>query len=236
MPGFSTRTFFAFADPILRIPTLLYLAGVPADLTPAIRWKDSRASAAGTTAKTGRGWRWRSSGSLVFTLPACVEPRTLIDLMPEGHTIHRHARMHTAELGGQRLAVSSPQGWASEAAQAVDGKVLEHVDAYGKHLLYRFEDDLSVHVHLGLFGGFRRYKLPGPARARDHPAALPGRRARHGPGRRRDLAADRPGRGGRADGAAGPRPAAPPRPRRPHARRAGPAQGPDRRARCWTRA
>jgi len=82
--------------------------------------------------------------------------------MPEGHTIHRHARMHTAELGGQRLAVSSPQGWASEAAEAVDGKVLTHVDAYGKHLLYRFEDDLSVHVHLGLFGKFRRYKLPGP--------------------------------------------------------------------------
>ncbi|HYI35493.1 MAG TPA: DNA-formamidopyrimidine glycosylase family protein [Thermoleophilaceae bacterium] len=82
--------------------------------------------------------------------------------MPEGHTIHRHARMHAAELGGQRLAVSSPQGWASDAAQAVDGKVLTNVDAYGKHLLYRFEDDLSVHVHLGLFGGFRRYKLPGP--------------------------------------------------------------------------
>ena len=82
--------------------------------------------------------------------------------MPEGHTIHRHARTHTTELGGQRLAVSSPQGWASEAAEAVDGKVLDHVDAYGKHLLYRFEDDLTVHVHLGLFGGFRRYKLPGP--------------------------------------------------------------------------
>ncbi len=82
--------------------------------------------------------------------------------MPEGHTIHRHARIHTDELGGQRLAVSSPQGWASDAADAVDGKVLTKVDAYGKHLLYRFEDDLSVHVHLGLFGKFRRYKLPGP--------------------------------------------------------------------------
>ena len=82
--------------------------------------------------------------------------------MPEGHTIHRHARIHTEELGGQRLAVSSPQGWASEAAEAVDGKVLARVDAHGKHLLYRFEDDLSVHVHLGLFGKFRRYELPGP--------------------------------------------------------------------------
>ncbi len=82
--------------------------------------------------------------------------------MPEGHTIHRHARIHTEELGGQRLAVTSPQGWASEAAEAVDGRVLERVEAYGKHLLYRFEDDLTVHVHLGLFGKFRRYKLPGP--------------------------------------------------------------------------
>ena len=86
--------------------------------------------------------------------------------LAKGHTIHRHARIHTEELGGQRLAVSSPQGWASEAAEAVDGKVLERVDAHGKHLLYRFEDDLTVHVHLGLFGKFRRYKLPGPP-ARD---------------------------------------------------------------------
>ena len=82
--------------------------------------------------------------------------------MPEGHTIHRHARIHTGDLAGQRLTVSSPQGWASTAAEAANGKVLTGVDAFGKHLIYRFEDDLSVHVHLGLFGRFRRYKLPGP--------------------------------------------------------------------------
>ena len=41
--------FFAFADPILRMPTLLYFAGVPADLTPAMRWKVSRAEAAGAS-------------------------------------------------------------------------------------------------------------------------------------------------------------------------------------------
>ena len=135
--------------------------------------------------------------------------------MPEGHTIHRHARMHTEELGGQRLAVSSPQGWASDAAEAVDGKVLERVDAYGKHLLYRFEDDLSVHVHLGLFGKFRRYKLPGP------PARDTTRLRFIGEERGMDLAGAvisqliAPARGGRADGAAGPRPAAPARARRP---------------------
>ena len=82
--------------------------------------------------------------------------------MPEGHTIHRHARLHTADLAGQALAVSSPQGWATNAAAEVDGRVLERVDAYGKHLFYRFEGERSLHVHLGLFGRFRRWKVPGP--------------------------------------------------------------------------
>jgi hypothetical protein len=40
--------------------------------------------------------------------------------MPEGHTIHRHARIQAGDLAGHALAVSSPQGWAVEAADAVD--------------------------------------------------------------------------------------------------------------------
>ncbi len=35
--------FFARDEPILRIPTLLYFAGVPLDLTPAMRWNEVRA-------------------------------------------------------------------------------------------------------------------------------------------------------------------------------------------------
>lgn len=82
--------------------------------------------------------------------------------MPEGHTIHRAARIQMRDMGGRALAVSSPQGWASDAAAEVDGRVLERIDAYGKHLLYRFDGSLPLHVHLGLFGRFRRWKEPAP--------------------------------------------------------------------------
>jgi len=82
--------------------------------------------------------------------------------MPEGHTNHRHARLQTADLGGRELRVSSPQGWASEAATALDGRRLQRIDAYGKHMLYRFEDAPPLHVHLGLFGRFRTWTAPSP--------------------------------------------------------------------------
>ena len=82
--------------------------------------------------------------------------------MPEGHTIHRHARLQTQALGDTSLRMSSPQGRASEAAEALDGRRIERIDAYGKHLLYRFEDELSLHVHLGLFGRFRTWRAPAP--------------------------------------------------------------------------
>ena len=78
--------------------------------------------------------------------------------MPEGHTLHRHARIQTKELGGKTLRVSSPQGWAAEAAAALDGRALQKIDAHGKHLLYRFGDAQALHVHLGLFGRFRSWK------------------------------------------------------------------------------
>ena len=122
--------------------------------------------------------------------------------------------------------MTSPQGWASDAAEAVDGKVLERVDAHGKHLLYRFEDDLTVHVHLGLFGKFRRYKLPGPPARDTTRLRFIGEERGMDLAGADDLAADRPGRGGRADGAAGARSAPPARARRPLAHRPGPAQVP----------
>lgn len=72
--------------------------------------------------------------------------------MPEGHLIHRIAADNTALLGGAPAGVSSPQGRFADGAAAVDGRVLQRVDAYGKHLLYRFDGDASVHVHLGMAG------------------------------------------------------------------------------------
>ncbi len=77
--------------------------------------------------------------------------------MPEGHTIHRLARRHTRLLRGLAVAAASPQGRAAAAAAAIDGRVLDGVDAHGKHLLYRFGEE-TLHVHLGLYGRFREVR------------------------------------------------------------------------------
>jgi endonuclease VIII len=74
--------------------------------------------------------------------------------VPEGHTAHRIAREHTRRFGGSNLAVSSPQGRFTDAALRLDGARLDRVEAYGKHLFYRFSGDRIVHVHLGIFGKF----------------------------------------------------------------------------------
>lgn len=88
--------------------------------------------------------------------------------MPEGHTIHRLALDHRRDLRGQRLAASSPQGRFAEGAAAIDGRVLERVEPYGKHLFYWFgapapapgAAGVGVHVHLGLYGKFSRSAAP----------------------------------------------------------------------------
>lgn len=82
--------------------------------------------------------------------------------MPEGHTIHRAARDQRPMLGGKCIEVMSPQGRFWEGAALLDGRTCTAIDAYGKHLLYRFADDLALHIHLGLFGKFRTAKLPAP--------------------------------------------------------------------------
>ena len=75
--------------------------------------------------------------------------------MPEGHTIHRIARDHTPLLVGRTVRVSSPQGRFEADAARVDGATLLSLDAYGKHLFYRWSTGEVGHVHLGLFGKFR---------------------------------------------------------------------------------
>ena len=77
--------------------------------------------------------------------------------MPEGHSIHRYARQHRTLLGGRAVSASSPQGRFGQGAAALDGAVLDDVDPYGKHLFYRWDNGLTLHVHLGLYGGFRDY-------------------------------------------------------------------------------
>ncbi|WP_329068237.1 Fpg/Nei family DNA glycosylase [Streptomyces sp. NBC_01429] len=84
--------------------------------------------------------------------------------MPEGHTIHRLAEDHLARFGGRPVRVSSPQGKFSDSAALLDGRVLDAVDAHGKHLFLGFQDTGWVHIHLGLFGkvGFGGAIAPPP--------------------------------------------------------------------------
>ncbi|MFI5754692.1 Fpg/Nei family DNA glycosylase [Streptomyces sp. NPDC051569] len=60
--------------------------------------------------------------------------------MPEGHTIHRLAADHLDRFGGRPVRVSSPQGKFSDSAALLDGRVLDGVDAHGKHLFLGFGD------------------------------------------------------------------------------------------------
>ncbi|MEN8707781.1 MAG: DNA-formamidopyrimidine glycosylase family protein [Nocardioides marinisabuli] len=72
--------------------------------------------------------------------------------MPEGHTLHRLAGHLGAAFAGRRVGVSSPQGRFAAAAEELDGQVLEHAEAWGKHLFLAFPGARWVHVHLGLYG------------------------------------------------------------------------------------
>ena len=82
--------------------------------------------------------------------------------MPEGHTIHRLATRHRELFAGHPVTVSSPQGRFTAGAALIDGRVLRDTEAYGKHLLHHYEDDRTVHVHLGLYGKFTEGELPVP--------------------------------------------------------------------------
>lgn len=89
--------------------------------------------------------------------------------MPEGHTLHRLARLHQRRFGGSPVAVSSPQGRFASQASEVDGQVLRRASAWGKHLFHHYDSGAIVHVHLGLYGKFTEWpRLPDE----DPPAAV----------------------------------------------------------------
>ncbi|KAE8764153.1 Fpg/Nei family DNA glycosylase [Georgenia thermotolerans] len=84
--------------------------------------------------------------------------------MPEGHTVHRLAHAFAELFGGQRLAVSSPQGRFADGAALLDGHALVGTEAHGKQLFLAFAPaaDASadgdgvrwLRVHLGLYGSW----------------------------------------------------------------------------------
>jgi hypothetical protein len=83
--------------------------------------------------------------------------------MPEGHSIHRLAR-DLRELLGVPVAATSPQGKFASGAAELDGGTPVAAEAYGKHLLIRFDGRPALHVHLGMQGKLLRFPAPaGPA-------------------------------------------------------------------------
>ena len=79
--------------------------------------------------------------------------------MPEGHTLHRLARLHQRRFAGARVAVSSPQGRFADAA-VVDGRLFTGASVWGKHLFHHYDGGPIVHVHLGLYGTFTEAAVP----------------------------------------------------------------------------
>jgi endonuclease-8 len=82
--------------------------------------------------------------------------------MPEGHTLHRLARLHQRKFGRAPVIVSSPQGRFAAGAAAVNGRVLKKASAWGKHLFHHYDGGRIVHVHLGLYGKFSESEVPMP--------------------------------------------------------------------------
>ncbi len=90
--------------------------------------------------------------------------------MPEGHIIHRAARMQVEALGSGPIETTSPQGRFAAGARQLDGGTLMSIRAVGKHLFYHWDREPILHVHLGLFGRFRTF--------REQPAPPPSPNAR----------------------------------------------------------
>ncbi|WIY02186.1 zinc finger domain-containing protein [Amycolatopsis mongoliensis] len=82
--------------------------------------------------------------------------------MPEGHTLHRLARLHKRRYAGAPVEVSSPQGRFATEASRLDGQVFVGAQAYGKHLFHDYGPHGIVHIHLGLYGTFGEFPLPAP--------------------------------------------------------------------------
>lgn len=74
--------------------------------------------------------------------------------MPEGHTLYRLARDLQDAFGGAAVRASSPQGRFAEESSRIDGHVVEYAESAGKHLFVGFDNDVIVHIHLGLIGRF----------------------------------------------------------------------------------
>jgi endonuclease-8 len=75
--------------------------------------------------------------------------------MPEGDTIHRVAERMRKVLEGRvpgEISTPQPRHRADRWPQRLQGRAVRAVEARGKHLLVRFEGELTLHSHLRMSG------------------------------------------------------------------------------------
>jgi len=72
--------------------------------------------------------------------------------MPEGHTVHRTANKFNELFAGRPINVVSPQGRFADGAKAVNEVVLSGARAIGKQMFLEFENNLTLRIHLGIYG------------------------------------------------------------------------------------
>lgn len=101
--------------------------------------------------------------------------------MPEGHTIHRLARDQTADLVGTPVRTASVQERFAPSAARLDGRRIEYIEPYGKHMFQWWDGGEVLHAHLGLFGRWVRRPSPPPPPVGEMRLRL------EGPGRTWDL-------------------------------------------------
>ena len=74
--------------------------------------------------------------------------------MPEGHSVHRIARQFERSFRNAPVAVSSPQGRFAADAAKIDGHEIVNARAVGKQMWLEFDNELLLHVHLGMYGAW----------------------------------------------------------------------------------
>ncbi|MEN9970031.1 MAG: hypothetical protein RLZZ229_239 [Actinomycetota bacterium] len=81
--------------------------------------------------------------------------------MPEGHTVHRTANDFNRLFAGTSVNISSPQGRFASQAALIDGKALNQARAIGKQMFLEFENELTLRIHLGIYGKWSFGKIVG---------------------------------------------------------------------------
>ena len=83
-----------------------------------------------------------------------------IGAVPEGDTIHRTAAaLRTALVGRPTRRFDAPRLFGPKPAP---GRVVELVEAHGKHLEIRWDDGLVLHTHMRMSGSWHLYRVGEP--------------------------------------------------------------------------